>query len=156
MKKFWILFLLLAFSTFSAAAQSAANTTGKTEQASALQQADETKARATTDALVEKYKLNADQAKQMYQIQVRKLRNLQEIQSLKSQNPALWRSKVGSVQEGTLSSIRRILRSKEQVSLFQQTQMEIRRQKSAKTNELGKQKVTQEAIDNALLDIYAE
>ncbi|MBN8683335.1 MAG: hypothetical protein J0L99_11845 [Chitinophagales bacterium] len=151
MKKFWIL-LLTAISTLSVAAQSVATKPATSVQ----QQANEVQARAATDALVEKYKLNADQAKQMYQIQKRKLRNLAEIQALKSQNPALWRSKMASVQEGTLSSIRRILRSKEQVTLFQQTQSDVRRLKSAKTNELGKQKATQEAIDNALLDIYAE
>lgn len=112
--------------------------------------------RQVTSTLTEKYKLNADQAKQMYTIQVRKQKNLASIAALQSSNPALYRVKLQNVQSGTLASIRRILNTKEQVMLYSQTQGEVRTQRNKKQKEMQVAKASKDAIDTALLAIYAE
>ncbi|MDX1913710.1 MAG: hypothetical protein SFV22_19600 [Saprospiraceae bacterium] len=112
--------------------------------------------RKETEALTIKYNLSADQAKQMYTIQQRKAKNLADIAPLQTSDPALYRSKVKNVQTGTLASIRRILRSKDQVDLFEKTKSEIRVLQSKKQKELAAKKATREEIENALLAIYAE
>ena len=113
-------------------------------------------ARSSTDLLVSKYKLNADQAKQMYQIQVRKQKNMTEIAVLKASNNALYREKVQHVQTGTLKSIRRILKTKEQVELYEKTQRTVRSDRAAKRKELTVKKSSKEAIEDALLEVYSE
>jgi hypothetical protein len=112
--------------------------------------------RKGTEALVAKYNLGADQAKQMYTIQLRKARNMADIAALQNSDPALYRTKVKNVQSGTLASIRRILRSKEQVELFEKTKAEVRVLHSKKQKELTAKKASKEAIEDALLAIYAE
>ncbi len=118
--------------------------------------AHETAARAATEPLVAKYQLDADQAKQMYTIQLRKQRNSAEIQPLQAGNPALYRAKVQSIQKGTLASIRRILHTKEQVDLYQKTQISVRTQQADKRKAMMAQKTPKEEIEAALLDIYSE
>jgi hypothetical protein len=112
--------------------------------------------RKTTETLVAKYKLNADQAKQMYTIQVRKNRNMASIASLETTDQALYLAKWANVQKGTLSSIRRILKNKEQVDLYNKTQGEIRSLRGQKRKELSVQKATKNAVEYAVLAIYAE
>ena len=112
--------------------------------------------RKATEALTAKYQLNADQAKQMYTIQVRKAKNLAQIESLKSSDPALYRAKVQNVQKGTLANIQRILTTKDQVALYKKTQSDLRVQRNKKQKELVGKNASKEAIENALLDIYAE
>lgn len=112
--------------------------------------------RKATEALTAKYQLNADQAKQMYTIQVRKAKNLAQIESLKSSDPALYRAKVQNVQKGTLANIQRILTTKDQVALYKKTQSDLRIQRNKKQKELVGKNASKEAIENALLDIYAE
>lgn len=116
----------------------------------------EAAAREATDKLVAKYTLNADQAKEMYVVQQRKQRNLGEIAALQTSNRSLYLAKLESVQKGTLSGIRRILRSKEQVELFNKTQTEVRTQRSVKRKELSAQNLPKEDVQAALLEIYAE
>ncbi len=111
---------------------------------------------AATEALTKKYTLTADQAKQMYQIQVRKQRNQAEVAALQTTNPALYQAKRESLQKGTLGSIKRLMHTKEQAQLYQKTQIEVRTQKAAKRKEMLLQKASKEAIEAALLDIYAE
>ncbi len=111
---------------------------------------------AATEALTKKYALTADQAKQMYQIQVRKLRNQAEVEALRTTNPSLYQSKRQSLQKGTLASIRRLLHTKEQVQLYQKTQVEVRTLRAAKRKELMVQNAPKETVEAALLDIYAE
>lgn len=113
-------------------------------------------ARETTDKLVAKYTLNADQAKEMYIIQQRKQRNLGEIASLESSNRSLYLSKLESLQKGTLSSIRRVLRTKEQVDLYDKTQADVRTQRSVKRKELTAKNLSKDDMQAALLEIYAE
>ncbi len=113
-------------------------------------------ARKSTEILTAKYKLTADQAKQLYTIQVRKQKNLAQIASLQTSEPALYRAKVHNVQTGTLSSLRNILQSKEQVVLYQKTQSEIRVLRNKKQKELNASKASKEDIETALLDLYAE
>ncbi len=112
--------------------------------------------RKATEALVTKYSLNADQAKQMYQIQQRKNRNIADIAPFQTSDMALYQTKYLNVQNGTLASIRRILNTKEQVVLYQKTQSDIRRLRNAKRKEMTAQKASKEAIDSAVLAIYAE
>jgi hypothetical protein len=112
--------------------------------------------RKATEALVSKYSLNADQAKQMYQIQQRKNRNMAQIAALQSSDIALYHTKWLNVQKGTWASIRRILNTKEQVAIYQKTQSELRGLRNAKRKELTLQKIAKEAIASAELAIYAE
>ena len=112
--------------------------------------------RNTTAALVTKYSLNADQAKQMYKIQLRKNRNMSEIASLQSKDLALYQAKWNNVQKGTWVSIRGILNTKEQVNLYRKTQGELRGLRNAKRKELTAQKVAKEVVESAVLAIYAE
>jgi len=112
--------------------------------------------RKTTEALTVKYNLSADQAKQMYTIQVRKENNLAQIAGFQSSDPALYRAKAQNVQKGTLASIRRILNTKEQVEIYQKTQNETRTLRNQKQKEMTAQKASKEAIEMALLAIYAE
>ncbi len=112
--------------------------------------------RKTTEALTAKYSLNADQAKQMYTIQVRKQKNLAQIAAFQNSDPALYRAKVQNVQKGTLASIQRILQTKAQVDLYKKTQSETRMLRNKKQKELSLAKASKEAIETALLAIYAE
>jgi hypothetical protein len=112
--------------------------------------------RQATNALVSKYKLNADQAKQMYTIQVRKERNMNEIAGLKNSDPALYSAKLQSVRKGTSASVRRILNTKEQVELYQKTQSELRIKRAEVRKNMMAKNATQAEIEAALLDIYAE
>jgi hypothetical protein len=117
---------------------------------------DETLARATTEQLTAKYGLNADQAKTVYTIQVRKLKNLAAIETYKTSNPTLYQTKLVNVQQGTLNSLRRSLKSKEQLAIFQKTQSDVRRKKADKRKELAPQKLSKAALDAELNQIYAE
>lgn len=146
MSRLFSLFLALSLGQMLSA-QTAATVAGAPSDA---------EVRKTTDALVLKYNLNADQAKQMYKIQQRKNRNMAEIAGLQSSDMALYQVKSHNVQTGTWESIRRILNTKEQVELYRKTQGEIRGQRNAKRKELTKQKATKEAIETAVLAIYAE
>ena len=112
--------------------------------------------REATEKLVAKYTLNADQAKQMYAIQQRKQRNLGEITPLQTSNYTLYLSKLESLQRGTLASIRRILRTKEQIELYQSTQRDVRVQRAEKRKELAQKSTSKEETQAALLGIYAE
>lgn len=103
-----------------------------------------------------KYGLNSDQTKKMRTIQARKLRNLAEIEVYKTSNPALYRAKLESIQKGTQNSIRRMLNTKEQQTIFQKTMAEQRRLRQAKREELSAQGASKEVVDAAVLDIYLE
>ncbi len=118
--------------------------------------AHEAAARKATDLLAAKYSLDADQIKQMYTIQLRKLRNSAEILPLQTENPALYLAKVQSLRKGTLASIRRVLHTKEQVDIYQKTQIDVRNQQADKRKELMGQQRPKEEIEAALLDIYSE
>ncbi len=112
--------------------------------------------RKITETLTAKYSLDADQAKQMYTIQARKARNMAQIAAFQDSNPALYRSKVSNIQTGTLANIRRILHTKEQVALYQKTQAELRTLRNQKQKEMVAKKASKEAIETALLELYAE
>lgn len=112
--------------------------------------------RAATEALVAKYSLNADQAKQVYQIQQRKQRNMAEIAAFQTSDLALYQAKLLNVQKGTWTSIRQVLNTKEQVDIYRKTQAELRVLRNAKRQELTAQKAARAVIEAAVLDIYAE
>jgi hypothetical protein len=118
--------------------------------------ADDSTARAATNKLIEKYDLNADQAKQMYGVQVKKNQSVSEITFLKESNKPLFINKLQMLQAQTAANIRRILKSKEQVTLFQKTQQEIRDKRAVKKAEMTRQNYKKEEIEWALLEIYDE
>jgi hypothetical protein len=113
-------------------------------------------ARVATEQLITKYGLNADQAKQMYAVQQRKQRNLSDIAPLKAGNIDQYLSKLDNLQKGTLANVRSVLRTKEQVELYQATQKDVRNQRAAKRRELVQSNATKEEIRIALLEIYTE
>jgi hypothetical protein len=113
-------------------------------------------ARTATEQLTTKYGLTADQAKQMYTIQLRKHRNFSEIESLKTGDPAKYNGKVASIQKGTLASIKRLLNNKDQIQLFQKTQIDVRVQRANKRKELLSKGMQKPEVEAALLLIYAE
>jgi predicted component of type VI protein secretion system len=119
-------------------------------------QAGDQEARTATDKLVAKYKLNPDQAKAMYTVEVRKFRNRSEIAALKTSNPSLYRRKEQNVQSGTLTSIRHILNTKDQVNLFEKTKRDLRAAKVEKRKELTVKGASKDAIEDAMLDMFAE
>ncbi|HNL37652.1 MAG TPA: hypothetical protein PKL15_11210 [Saprospiraceae bacterium] len=122
----------------------------------ALSAADEATARAATEQLVAKYKLNADQAKQMYTIQARKMRNMAAIESIKNSDPTLYLAKKQSVLDGSRASIRRILNTREQVELFEKTKVETRTRQAEKRKEMMQAGASKQEIEAAVLDLNAE
>lgn len=114
-------------------------------------------ARAATEQLTLKYKLEPKQAKEMYTIQARKFKNLAEVATLKAGDPVLYRKKIQNIQKGTLNSIRRLIsRHPEQIAIYDQTQKEIRTLRAQKRKEMALQAQSPELVEAALLDIYAE
>ncbi|MBK9336506.1 MAG: hypothetical protein IPM98_07905 [Lewinellaceae bacterium] len=113
-------------------------------------------AREAADVLAKKYSLDAVQAENMYTVQVRKQKNLTEIVGLQASDPALYHAKLASVQQGTLASIRRVLTTKAQRDLFQQTQSEQRRLRGEKRREMEAQGDDPFAMEAAVLAIYME
>lgn len=150
MKQLFALALFL-ISTLAVSAQDV-----KSTPPAATPPANDAAAREATDKLVAKYTLNADQAKEMFTIQKRKLRNLDQIASLQTSNRSLYLSKLESLQKSTLASIRRVMRSKEQVELYNKTQADVRTQRADKRKELAAQKPSKDDLQAALLEIYAE
>ncbi|HAD13925.1 MAG TPA: hypothetical protein DCF33_15985 [Saprospirales bacterium] len=155
-KSIFVLFLLFSAAISMNAQGVEAAAPAATAPAAPVTGANNLEVRKATDALAEKYSLTADQAKQMYTVQLRKAKNLAQIESLKTSDPVLYETKVENVQKSTLSGIRRILNSEEQVALFQKTQTEIRAARSKKQKELVAKKATQQEINTALISIYAE
>jgi hypothetical protein len=145
--------LALAFFLFLGAANGLAQQ--KTETAPATSPIDAI-AREAAEKLVKKYALNADQGKEMFAIQQRKLRNMSEIDSLKTSNRSLYLAKLESLQKGTLASIRRSLRTKEQIDLYDKTQKEVRTQRAEKQKEFAGKNASKEDVKAALLEIYIE
>ena len=84
------------------------------------------------------------------------LRNLAEIEAFKTGNPALYRVKLESIQKGTQNSIRRLLNTEGQQTIFRKTMAEQRRLRQAKREELRAQGVSTETIDAAGREIYIE
>ena len=89
---------LFAFALFLMTTAAASAQDAKTLPPSGNTSANDAVAREATDKLVEKYALNADQAKEMYTVQQRKQRNLGEIASLQTSNRNLYLSKLESLQ----------------------------------------------------------
>ncbi len=148
MKHLTALLLFVVSIAFQSAAQEASPATPNP--------AHEKAAREATDLLAAKYSLDADQVKQMYTVQLRKQRNTAEILPLQTQNPALYRAKVQSLRKGTLAGIRRVLHTKDQVDLYQKTQITVRSMQADKRKALMEQKTPKDEIEAALLDIYSE
>lgn len=106
--------------------------------------------------LIAKYELNEQQAAEMLKIQQRKQRTLLELDTFKTADPALYRAKLASLQNGTLASIRRVLTTETQVSLYQKTRTELRTQRAEKRKEMMLAGATPEAVEDAVLTVYFE
>lgn len=149
-------FFLIALTAAATAQNTEAKPAKAMPPANGSTAANEATAREATEKLVAKYTLNADQGKEMYTIQLRKLRNLDSFAALQTSNRSLYLSKLESLQKGTLSSIRRLLRTKEQVELYQKTQSEVRSQRAVKRKELTVKNASKEDMQAAMLEIYSE
>lgn len=101
----------------------------------------------------EKFNLTIAQTEKMQSIEARKIKNLAEIEPLKATNPAKYRLKLANVQTGWRGSLRHLLDSKEQMAIYNQRLVEIRRLKAAKEQELKTQNAPKTEIDDALLEI---
>lgn len=159
MKNLLALLLCMFSLSLTAIAQqptTAPNVTPKGVPSAAKTEPVDSLARTLTGQMVQKYTLNADQAKQMYQVQARKLRNLRKIEGLRSSQPALYKSKLQSLQTNTLASVRQILNSKSQVDQYKSTQSDLRMQRAKKREEMLRQHADRLAIEIAVLEIYAE
>jgi hypothetical protein len=158
MKKQFFIILFCALLVHLATAQQTPKspTTEKSKMPALKETPADPAARTATEQLALKYTLNADQAKQMYTVQVRKLRNLKQIAELKTSNVALYKSKLQSLQNNTLVSVRRILNTKAQVEIYQKTQDDLRTQRAQKRESMLRQNADRAAIEIALLEIYAE
>lgn len=144
MKQALALLLLALFHTLPLAAQS-------TQPAG-----NDPQAVRATEVLTTKYSLSADQVRMMYQIQARKLRNATKLEALKATDPARYLMKRENLQTGTLGSISSILQTKEQVQLYRKTQADLRTLRAAKRKEMLLQNAPKEAVEAAMLDLYAE
>jgi transposase-like protein len=113
-------------------------------------------AKELTEKITVKYTLNAEQAKKIYEIQARKQRNMEQIATLQSENPKLYLAKIESIQNGTLASIKRTLKTKEQMDIFNKTMAETRNKKAEKRKELMKSSANKDAIEAAMVEIYFE
>jgi hypothetical protein len=113
-------------------------------------------AKELTEKITVKYALNAEQAKKVYEIQARKQRNMEQIATLQSENPKLYLAKIESIQNGTLASIKRTLKTKEQMDIFNKTMAETRNKKAEKRKELMKSSANKDAIEAAMVEIYFE
>ena len=142
------LFILL-FSIFALNIASA-------QQTNAVKPADNPEARAATDKLVAKYDLTADQAKMVYKAQVRKAKNMAEIAPLMNTDLTTYYKKLAALQQGSLNSIRKVLRTQAQIDIFNKTAVEVRKAKNVKRKELMVQGKKEEEIQQLLLDVYQE
>lgn len=113
-------------------------------------------ARTAADQLIRKYGLDTKQAEKAYDIQVRKQKNLAGIEALASGDPALYRAKKASIQQGTQASIARLLTTKTQRELYRQTLSEQRKLRAEKRQVMEAKGEPAAAIEAALLDIYLE
>ncbi|MCB0527520.1 MAG: hypothetical protein KDC61_09215 [Saprospiraceae bacterium] len=156
MKQLFACALFLITSLAAVSAQSVEANPPADKKKSTQTEASENEARAAAEALANKYDLNADQAKQVYAVQQRKLRNLSEIEPLKAEKRNIYLSKLESLQQGTLTSLRKILRTKEQIALYDQTQKDMRIKRAEKRKEMMLEKASKEDIQAAMLDIYEE
>jgi hypothetical protein len=149
-------FALLLFFLIASAAPAFAQTAADPRVDASKIPADSAAATAATEQLASKYDLDPVQKTQMQAVQQRKYDALTEFESFKTTDPALYRRKMKSLQSGTLASIRNLMRTREQIALYRKTQSDIRKQRSAKQEELATQKASKEMLEEALLQIYAE
>lgn len=106
---------------------------------------------------VEKYrtmfKLNEEQGREMEKIVARRVRNLGEIQKFKTENPAKFLKKRKSIDMGMNNSIRMILNA-EQLKVYREQQIELRRKRAYKENEMRKNNASQKEIDETMAGMY--
>jgi hypothetical protein len=152
MKRLFILLVLFSAARLVTAQVAESRVPPAGQQSPAVNQA----ARLATDALTEKYGLDAGQQAGMYTVQERKQRNLAEIEALQTADPERYRIKLQSVQKGTLNSIDRLLSTPEQKQLFRKTQMDVRTQRAEKRRELQRSGVPAQEIERQLLLLYTE
>lgn len=109
-------------------------------------------AKKTTDILKVKYNLDVNQEMKMQNIQERRVENARSFEYLKNSDEKLYYQKKKSNIEGTNASIKRML-NPEQMKIYQQEQMELRKKRADKTNQLKSAGVTGFELEKALIDI---
>jgi hypothetical protein len=105
-----------------------------------------------TDALVQVYNLNSEQAAEMYKIQERKFRNLASISHLKQENEELYYQKLKAIQYNTDVSIQRLLNS-DQMKVFYQRSVDRRQRQANLARKMQEEGASPQEIERALIEI---
>ena len=112
-------------------------------------QSDQAEVRQATDAAVSTYQLDEEQAEEMYAIQERRFRNLASIEALRQADYNLFLQKKNSIREGTMASIRRLLRE-DQMEAFKEQLISRRQKEAALAQQLKTEGATREEIQLAI------
>lgn len=112
-------------------------------------QSNQAEVRQATDAAVSAYQLDEEQAEAMYAIQERRFRNLASIEALRQADYNLFLQKKNSIREGTMASIRRLLRE-DQMEAFKEQLISRRQKEAALAQQLKTEGATREEIQLAI------
>ena len=100
----------------------------------------------------QKYDLNEIQVEKMIKIQERRLKNLAEIQTLRDTDSKTFNQKRDAINKGSQTSVGMIL-TPEQLVVFNEVRVELRKQKAKKSAELKESGLSYEEIQIALIDL---
>ena len=103
----------------------------------------------------QKYDLNELQVEKMIKIQERRLKNLAEIQNLRNTDAKTYNQKRDAINKGSQTSVGMIL-TPEQIVIFNETRVELRKEKAKKSVELKESGLSYEEIQIALIDLEDE
>ncbi len=103
----------------------------------------------------QKYNLTDLQVEKMIEIQERRLKNLAEIETLRDSDAKTYHQKRSAINKGSQTSVSLML-SPEQIVIFDQVRLELRKQKAKKTVELKESGLSYEEIQIALIDLENE
>lgn len=98
------------------------------------------------------YRLNQEQADEMYVIQLRRLRNLEEIAGYKQTDQLLYIKKLKSIEHSTDVSIQRML-TKDQQKIHQSVVLERRKQRAELARKLSAEGAAPRDIEMALFEL---
>lgn len=136
MKKAWCIFLFAL--TFSAV--------------QAQTETEKSAAQKDTESLVQQYNLDEAQAAEMLVVMERKYRNLAEFEPLKFEDTQAYLRKLRALIIATDASFRRILKG-DQLTLYNQKQAALRKEKAERYQQLRKEGASQTEIDKEMIAI---
>lgn len=113
---------------------------------------DKSPAQKDTEALVQEYGLDEQQAAEMLVVMERKYRNLAEFEPLKFEDTQTYLRKLRALISATDASFRRILKG-EQLEKYRQKQMALRKEKAERYKQLTQQGSSQIDIDKEMIAI---